>query len=299
MNRQKAIEKQLAYLSWHMHQNITLKEEITWFKRKFYSEIGYMLDLKEPKTFNEKINWYRFFYNNPIIPSIVDKITFKDYIREQIGDGYTAKLYGDWDDESQIDFNKLPNKFVLKSNHANRGRQIILVKDKNTVDFEELRYEVSDWLLPWNSNQNGFSSWNKHIKPRILAEEFLETDENDELTDYKFFCFNGEPQFMLVVSGRYKEIYKSYLDMNWNVLPFEVNDRKHPYLIEKPKNFDKMVELARNLSKPFPHVRIDFFEIENRVLLGEFTFSSGAGLNKFKPAEWDLKLGEYFQLPIK
>ncbi len=292
-----ALRKKNNYITWYMHHNVSRKEEILWLKRAFYQRVGYMPDLKNPKTFNEKIQWYRLNYDNPVIPSIADKITFKDYIKEQLGDGFTAKLLGYWEDEADINFDNLPNQFVLKSSNSARSKHVIIIKDKKTTDLEEIRYEITDWLLPWNSFSNSFSPWEKQIYPRVLAEEFLEQKGQQDLDDYKFFCFNGEPKFLYVICERSTNKYRTFYDMDWNILPFKVDFEPHPYKVNKPENFDKMIELSRKLSKSFPFVRIDFYTINAKLYIGELTFLPGGGFNKFDPIEWDYKLGEYFILP--
>lgn len=292
-----ALRKKSSYITWYMHHNVSRKEEVLWLKRAFYQRVGYMPDFENPRTFNEKINWYRFNYDNPIIPSLIDKITFKDYIREQLGEGYTAIMFGYWEDEADIDFDNLPNRFVLKSNNSGHSKKVMIIKDKKNTDLDRVRYEITDWLLPWNSYSNSFSPWHKQIYPRILAEEFLEQKGKPDIDDYKFFCFNGEPRFLYVYSERSTNKYRTFYDMDWNILPFNVDFEPHPYKISKPESLNKMAELSRKLAKPFPFVRIDLYMINEKLYVGEFTFLPLGGFHKFEPIEWDLKLGEYFILP--
>ena len=206
-------------------------------------------------------------------------------------------MLGFWEDETDIDFEKLPNKFVLKSSVSAYSKHIIIVKDKKTTDLDRIRYEITDWLLPWNSLSNSFSSWYRQLYPRVFAEEFLEQKGQQDIEDYKFFCFNGEPRFIYVISERFTNKYRTFFDMNWNILPFKVDFEPHPYKLNKPESFNKMTELSRKLAKPFPFVRIDLYLINDKLYVGEFTFIPAGGFHNFDPIEWDLKLGEYFILP--
>lgn len=254
-----------------------------------------MPNLINPKSFNEKICYYSLNYSHTDLAKIVDKISFKEYIKEKIGEDYTAKLYGYWDDESLILFDELPNKFVIKSNLSELSNNIIFVNDKSKEDIEKIKYEISDWLLPWNTIQSSFCNWNIGIEPKILIEEYLQSPDGD-LKDYKFFCFNGEPLFLVVISERFtNQFYTSY-DLNWNMLPFEFRFKRATNLIDKPSTFDTMLDIAKKLSKPFPFVRVDFYEYDGKPYVGEMTFAHGGGMEPIYPQEWDYKIGELLDI---
>lgn len=292
----KSILKKIDYLTWRMHHNLSRAETERWLKAVFYNLVGYMPNLKNPKTFNEKLCWYRLNYDHEDIKMIVDKIEFKKYIKNLLGDDLTTSLYGVYNDEWDIPFDKLPNQFVLKSSLSSAANNILFVEDKNALDIDKTLYTVSEWLQPWNSSSKSFSNWFKGIEPRILAEEYLKPKEGD-LIDYKFLCFNGIPDMLFTVSERTTNKYLNFYDLSWNLLPLERKFKNSPHPIDKPSQFDLMIELAKKLSKPFPFVRVDFYEVKKRIYIGELTFSPGGGLEPFTPKEWDRILGDKFQLP--
>lgn len=285
-------------VDYHNSLLATKKERECELKRIFYNNCHYYLDLKHPKTFNQKLQWLKLNYIDPAQSRCVDKCEFKKYVAEQIGEGYTLPMYGAWDDESDIDFDALPEKFVLKSNVQSDGRHIIVVRDKSKLDQDKLRTVLSSWLLRRNNLCSSFCGAYKTVEPKILAEEYLEGFDNT-LTDYKFMCFNGKAEMLFVVADRKKKMCVNFYDLDWNLLPFT---RKYPntdYPLSKPKNFDLMLELANKLAAPFPFVRVDFYESADgeHVYVGELTFYPGGGYETFQPMEWDYKLGEMLQLP--
>lgn len=284
---------------YYMNKQFLPKEDrAAELKQIFYKKVGYYLNLKNPKTFNEKINWIKLNYFHPDMARCVDKYDFKNYIEEKLGLGYTLPLYGAWDDEADIDFDALPDKFVLKSNVQSEGKHIIVVRDKSKLNIDKLRTVLSSWLITKNTMCISYCRAYHDVKPMIIAEEYLEGFD-DGVVDYKFMCFNGETLIPFVVSGRHGDMCVSFYDLDWNLLPFA---RSYPVAkepIAKPKNFDKMVEISKILSKDFPFVRVDFYETidDAKLYIGEMTFYPGGGLEAFDPVEWDYKLGELLQLP--
>lgn len=277
---------------------LTKEERICELKRLFYNNCGYYLDMDNPKTFNQKLQWLKMNYDNPQLKRCVDKAEFKTYIQEQLGEGYAVPLYGVWENENSIDFDALPNTFVLKSTIQSDGRHIIVVKDKKQLDFDKLKTVLSSWLLPRNSLCTSYCNAYKTLRPRILAEEYIEGFD-DQLIDYKFMCFNGKAEMLFVVADRKKRMCVNFYDLEWNLLPFT---RKYPNTeapLKKPKNFDLMLEIANKLAAPFPFVRVDFYESTNgsRIYVGELTFYPGGGYESFQPFEWDRKLGDMLRLP--
>ncbi|RUO26270.1 glycosyl transferase [Aliidiomarina minuta] len=289
--------KKLNYLTWRMHKDLNADEVKRWAKGAFYNLVGYMPNLKNPKTFNEKILWYRLNYDSLDLRRSVDKVEFKSYIKEKIGEGYTAELYGVWSDEEDFTFDDLPKSFVLKSTFSSASENIIFVDNKDKINRNELLYEMTEWLQPWNSSSKSFSNWYENSTPRIMAEEYLECTTG-ALVDYKIMCFNGTPKCLFTVSDRFKEKYLDFYDLAWNRLPFKRKFQCSPYPSPPPKNLSQMIEIAKLLSKPFPFVRVDFYEIGDKLYVGELTFSPGGGFEPFSPAEWDKKLGDWLELPI-
>lgn len=277
---------------------LTKEQRILELKRIFYKYCGYYLDMDNPKTFNQKLQWLKMNYFDPRFPRCVDKAEFKSYINEQLGEGYVIPMYGVWDSENKIEFDKLPKSFILKSTLQSDGRHIIVVKDKNELNMDELKTVLSSWLLPRNALCSSYCAAYKQLKPRILAEEYI-SNFDEALIDYKFMCFNGKPEMLFVVADREKDMAVNFYDLDWNLLPFT---RKYPnteYPIQRPKMFEQMIEIAEKLSKPFPFVRVDFYESadENRLYVGELTFYPGGGYERFEPIEWDYKLGDMIELP--
>ena len=258
-------------------------------KKVFYSKVGYPFDPANPQTFNEKLNWLKLFYRDDDMTRIVDKYQFKNYIKEKLGDGYTVPLIGAWDSVDDIDFDKLPDKFVLKSNAQSDGKFIKIVKNKAELDIKKLKCEMQEWLKPEKTLKTSLC-WAYHNVPlKIIAEDYIEQIDG-QVYDYKFFCFHGEPKFIYVAIDHFPgQISKiSLYDTDWNMM--SVKYGKHPNInieINKPENFDKMIEISKILSKDFPFVRVDFYDIEGKIYIGEMTFYPGGGYNIFSPIKWD------------
>lgn len=276
---------------------LTKEERANELKQIFYRNCNYYLDLEHPKTFNQKLQWLKLYWYHEDMARAVDKAEFKKYVAEKIGKGYTVPLYGVWEKESEINFDELPDRFVLKSTVQSDGKHIIVVKDKSLIDYDRLRTVMSSWLLPRNNLCSSYCIAYSKVKPRIIAEQYIEGFE-DTLTDYKFMCFNGKVEMLFVVSDRKKKMSLNFYDLDWNLLPFTRMYPNTTYPVKKPRNFDKMVEIAKVLSKPFPFVRVDFYEsAEGKLYVGELTFYPGGGYETFQPMEWDYKLGDMLHLP--
>lgn len=292
-----SIMKKLDYLTWFMHKNVSREENERWLAGVFFNLNGYYPNFKAPLSFNEKIGWLRLNYCSEDIVRAVDKVEFESYVAEKVGEGYTAKKYGVYQDPMDVKFEILPQKFVLKSSYSSSSKNILFITDKSNLDVNKVRYQMSEWLQPWNSSAKSFSCWYRDAKPRILVEELLE-DSSGHLKDYKFMCFNGVPKFLFVISDRFNGGYADFFDLDWNHLPVKQKFDNAPFTIERPSGFDRMVELARTLSKDFLFVRVDFYQIRERVLVGELTFSPAGGLEPFTPVEWDYKFGEMLSLSV-
>lgn len=277
---------------------LTKEERAIELKKIFYNHCGYYLDLDAPKTFNQKLQWLKLNYFDSRMERCVDKCEFKRYIAEQLGEGYTVPLYGEWENENRIDFDALPEQFVLKSNVQSDGRHIIVVKDKSQIDIDRLKTLISSWLLRRNTLCCSYCSAYRNVKPKILAEKYI--GGLSSLIDYKFMCFNGKAEMLFVVVDRDKQMCVNFYDLDWNLLPFT---RKYPNctnIVPPPKNLAKMIEIANKLADPFPFVRVDFYESEDgsQVYVGEMTFYPGGGYECFEPIEWDYKIGEMLKLPL-
>ena len=276
---------------------LSKEERANELKQLFYRNCHYYLNLDDPKSFNQKLQWLKLFWYHDDLARAVDKAEFKKYISEKIGEGYTVPLYGVWEKESEIDFDQLPDSFVLKSTVQSDGKHIIVIRDKSLIDRDKLLTVMSSWLLRRNNLCSSYCAAYSKVKPRIIAEQFIEGFD-ESLIDYKFMCFNGKVEMFFVVSDRKSKMSINFYDLDWNLLPFTrvYPNTTHPVL--KPKNFDKMVEIAEKLSQPFPFVRVDFYEsAEGKLYVGELTFYPGGGYESFQPIEWDYKLGDMLKLP--
>ena len=259
-------------------------------RRKFKKRVGYELNLDNPKTYNEKLQWMKARYRDPLITRCADKVAVRSYIAEKIGEEYLAPVYGVYDAVDAIDLDALPNEFVFKSNHA--SGHVILCKDKSKMDWPKEFWKMKKWLLT-NYFYTSGESYYRAIKPKIICEKL----HPGEIIDYKFVCFNRKPQYLYACSDRGKGTKINFLDLEFKPLPFRKKELPKDNL-KKPDNFEKMVELAGILAQDFPFVRVDFYDIEGKIYFGELTFCPGGGLNPFVPPEWDLKIGEMIDLSL-
>ncbi len=286
MNK-KAILKNIKYLLWFLPDKFYLKLYYRLiFKRK--------LDLNNPITYNEKLQWLKLYDRKEEYVKLVDKYEVREYIKEKIGEEYLVPIYGVWDKFDDIDFDKLPNKFVLKCTHDSGG--VVICKDKNNFDFKGAKEKIVSCLKK-NYFYIGREWPYKKVKPRIIAEKYLESVDGD-IRDYKFMCFNQKVKCSFVCSGRNDEkgLAVDFFDLNWNKMDLKRKYRNSDTSIEKPKNYDKMIELAEILSINIPFVRVDFYEINNRIFFGELTLYPGCGFEKFTPETWDYKFGEWLKI---
>ncbi|MEC1760392.1 ATP-grasp fold amidoligase family protein [Schinkia azotoformans] len=269
-----------------------------YLKLVFRFKIGHRLDLKSPKTFNEKMQWLKLYDRNPLYSRLVDKYEVREYIENTIGGKYLIPLIGVYDSFDDIDFNELPNRFVLKCTHDSGG--VVICSDKSNFDLKAAKKRLNKCL-----RKNYYWSWRewpyKSIRPRIICEELLIEESGNELLDYKFMSFNGNVKCSFVCLNRKSPtgLNVDFYDMEWNPMPFERHYPSSGKKIAKPKNFDKMVKLAEKLSKGMPFIRVDFYEVNGRVYFGELTLYPGSGFEEFTPDSYDELLGNWISLPLK
>lgn len=281
-----------------VHTGITnaLSDE-AFLKLTYLLRFGKSLNLSNPTTFNEKLQWLKLHDRNPLYTTLVDKYAVKQWVASRIGSEYVVPTYGVWDSFDEIDFDSLPDRFVLKCTHDSGG--LVICHDRASLNIDAARKKITQSL-----KQNFYwlyREWPyKNVPPRIIAEEYLEpTDGSTDLPDYKWFCFSGEAKAMFIATNRFGEgdTKFDFFDMEYRHLPFT---NGHPNADEtpvKPCAFDEMRVAAEKLSAGFPHVRVDFYETAKGVYFGEMTFSHWAGLVPFDPPEWDVKFGEWIELP--
>ena len=271
---------------------------------ELYSRIRYFLCMRKPLhlnppiTFNEKLQWLKLYDRHDSYSKLVDKYEVKEIVAKIIGEEYIIPTCGLWENVEDVDFDKLPNQFVIKCTHDSQS--FIICPDKSCFDVGKAKKKLSNSLKYNKWYYQGREYPYKNLKPRIIAEQYLVDESGTELKDYKFFCFNGEPKMLLIVSGRGHDQRQDFYDMDFNLLP--VHRIKHPNSNIKrvpPQNFEKMVELAKQLSKGFPHIRVDFYNVDGKIYFGELTFFSGGGNTRFEPDEWDTILGSWITLPTE
>lgn len=257
------------------------------------------LNWKNPKTFSEKIQWLKINGRDDTSRIMADKYLVKQFVSDKIGSKYIIPLLGVWDSAEDIDFDSLPDKFVLKCNH-NSGTGMVICKNKQTIDIEKVKAGLKKGLeedyFPI-SREYAY----KDIPRKIIAEEYMEDLKTHELRDYKFFCFNGIPKALFIAKGRLQgeeNITFDFFDMDFNHLPFTNGHPNSTTPIDKPRCFEEMKTLAHVLSEGLPHVRVDFYEVNGKVYFGEFTFSHWGGLMPFCPEEWDTTFGDWIELPV-
>lgn len=261
----------------------------------FRLKMGCKLDLSKPKTFNEKIQWLKLYNRNPFYTTLVDKFAVKDYVAKIIGEEHVIPTLGVWNNANDIDFDKLPDQFVLKTTNGGGG-DVIICKDKSKFDKEYAVSHLNKGLK--KKIYMRYREWPyKNVPPRIIAEKYME-DESGELRDYKFFCFDGHVECLQVDYDRFIEHHRNLYDTAWNLLPFSIRyPSKEGVVIEKPKNFYDMLDIAQKLSFGIPHVRVDLYNIDGKIYFGELTFYHGSGYEQFSPPEWNMKFGELLKLP--
>lgn len=266
-------------------------------KHLFKKYTGYRLNLNNPQTFNEKLQWLKLNYQNPLMTTCADKVAVRDYIAKKIGSKYLIPCLGVWDNPDDIDFDKLPDKFVLKVNWG--SGQNIIVKDKSKLNIAETRQKLSEWMRPESNHYFAFFEWcYKDIKPKIIAEKYIEQMDG-RLLDYKIFCNNGSPNFLFVAIDRDTDLRFNFYDIDFHKLPFKQHYDNSDKNINQPKFFDKMLCISRILAKDFIHCRVDFYILGNKLYFGEITFYHFAGLERFDPPIWDKKLGDLLILPTQ
>ena len=267
-----------------------------YLKLKFRVIMNSRLDLKNPQTFNEKLQWLKIYDRKEKYIEMVDKYLVRDYIERKIGKEYLMPILGIYDKFEDINFEELPTKFVIKCNHDSGG--LVICKDKKTLDIDKAREKINK-CLNTNYYYSGREWPYKNIKPKIIIEKYMEDNKVHELIDYKIMCFNGEPLMLFTCSERFSEdgLKVTFFDLDWNKLPFERHYKSSNYKIEKPVNYEKMLEFSKKLAENIPFVRVDWYEINGKLYFGELTFYPGSGLEEFTPVEWDYKIGELIKLP--
>ncbi len=267
-------------------------------KIRYRAAFGKELNLECPESYTEKLQWLKLYDHRPEYTTMVDKYAVKQYVAEKIGEQYVIPLLGVWENVNDIDFGALPDQFVLKTTHDSGA--FVICKDKNTFDVRAARKKLSHFLKRRYYDCN--REWPyKNVKPRIIAEAYMEDGTYKELRDYKFFTFGGEPKVLYIAQGRGKgePTVADFFDMDFNHMPFTIDHDMAKEPPAKPICFEEMKRLAAILSEGTPQLRVDFYEVDGQVYFGEMTFFHCSGFEKFHPDEWDQTFGDWVTLPPK
>ena len=279
-----------------LYKNI---DDVTFTKRKFKIRMGYELNLENPITFNEKLQWLKLFDHNPIYTKMVDKIGAKEYAANILGEKHIIPTIGIWDKPEDIDWDKLPKQFVLKVTHDSGG--IVICKDKEHLDKEAV-IKILSKSLDFDYYKLHREWPYKNVPRKIIAEKYMKENGSEELRDYKFYCFNGEPQFLYVSEGlsNHKNAKMCFVTLDWDLAKFGRFDYT-PYdkLPPKPNNLDDLIIIARKLSKGYTFLRVDLYSINGNIYFGELTLCPCAGMMRFDPEEYDKIVGEFMSLPYE
>lgn len=268
-----------------------------YLKLKYWACLGKRLNIKQPTTYNEKLQWLKLYDRRPIYNIMVDKCEAKKYVAERIGEEYIIPTLGVWDRFEDISFDSLPEKFVLKCTHDSGG--LVICRNKALFDIEAAK-KIINRSMKRNYYFQSREWPYKDVRPRIIAEQYMEDASTAELRDYKIFCFDGVAKALFVASERQdkeKETKFDFFDTHYNHLPF-ING--HPNAVitpSKPKTLELMLKLAEKLSEGYPHIRVDFYEVNGRTYFGELTLSHWSGFTPFEPPEWDRIFGDWLVLP--
>lgn len=287
----------MSHLRYHVSRFIArLLPDKVYLSIKYRVHLGYWMDWKNPKTYNEKLQWLKVNYRRKDFSMMVDKDAVKKYVAKKIGEEYVIPTIATYNSATDIDFDALPQKFVLKCTHDSGG--LVVCKNKESLDFCAVRAKMKKALKRTYIVQNREYPY-KYVSRKIIAERYMEEPQYGELRDFKFYCFDGNPRYLLVASGRQKGQKRfDYFDIHWNHWP--VHDEGCPnndITPEMPKNFEKMIEIAKVLSDGIPHVRVDLYNIDGHIYFGEMTFFDGSGCNIYEPREYDKVFGKYLTLP--
>lgn len=297
-----ASKKSMRFNTKRLSETLASHGLLNWVPdRKYLSiiyekKIGKQINLTDPKGFNEKLQWLKLHDKNPEYINYVDKYEVRKYIEKMLGTEYLVPLLGVYNSVDEIDWKSLPQTFVLKCTHGSGFN--IVCKDKNLLNIEEAKKQLKRWMKK-NYFYVGREWPYKFIEPRIVCEQFLTDDSGYELKDYKFMCFNGKTEFLFICLNRSAEtgLCVDFYDLDWNLLPFQRHYPNSSTHLEKPHNFDKMIQIADMLSKNMPFVRIDLYEANGNVYFGEITLYPGSGFEEFQPEVYDEWVGNMIKLP--
>lgn len=292
---ERKIRQGLLYLLKRVKFCYQFLPEKTYVKIQYWLICKKKLNLETPVTFNEKIQWLKLYDRNPVYTDLVDKYNVRNWVEMKIGEKYLIPILGIWDNVDEIPWQQLPNQFVLKCTHDSGG--VVICKDKSSLKLQKEKRKLQKGL---KRNYYYISKeWPyKNVRPRIIAEKYMVDESGKELKDYKCFCFDGKVAMIQVDFDRFASHKRNLYTTKWEYINESILYPNNPErMIEKPKKLDEMLNIASLLSKGFPHVRVDFYVIENDLYFGEMTFYHGSGFEKFSSEAMEIQLGKLIQLP--
>lgn len=261
--------------------------------RKFIKRQGYRLNLRNPKTFSEKIQWLKLYYNNPLLTQLADKHEAKNYVESKVGNSYVISTYKLYNNVNNIRVAELPKSFALKATHGSGWN--IIESDKTNIEESYIREYFKHWLSKSYFRYSKELAY-KNIKPRVLCEELIFDASGNLPEDYKIYCFGGLPKYIQIDHGRFTNHTRSFYNTKWEKLSLAIGYPQHHLTVEKPLNLNEMLEVAHKLSEGLPFLRVDLFNVDGKIYCGELTCYPGNGLEKFNTKEWDMKLGNELKL---
>ncbi|MBY0158836.1 glycosyl transferase [Cytobacillus oceanisediminis] len=269
----------------------------TFIKKRIKKKLNREVNLESPTKYNDKLQWLKLNWIDRDATKCADKYEVREFVKERIGEKYLNELYDVYHSIDDIDIDKLPNSFVLKGTHGS-GYNIVC-KDKTTMDWNKEFKKMRRWMRKnyyWENREWVY----KDIVPKVICEKYIEQDDGEELRDYRFFCFNGEPKFITVdfsINNK-KNTRRNLYDLEWNLMEQEISyPRELTLKVNKPDKLDEMIKFSKMLSSSFPHARIDFYYIKQEIIFGEITFFHQSGMGKVKPLEFEEEMGNWIQLP--
>ncbi len=291
----KILKNPLFIIVFLNNRGIHLLKDEKYLKIRYKATFGKKLNLENPQTFNEKLQWLKLYDRKPEYTKMVDKYEVKKYVENLVGKEYIIPTLGIYNTWEEIKFEELPNEFAIKCTHDSGS--VVICKNKDSFNKNKARKKIEK-ALKRNFYINGREWPYKNVKPRIIIEKYMKNEDEEELKDYKLFCFNGKPEIILVCSERYSSsnMCETWFDEDWNLMDIIEGNHRVDKNIKAPQSFKKMKYLASQLSKNIPFVRIDFYEVNSKIYFGEMTFFPASGFEKFDPKEWDKKLGKMIDL---
>ena len=268
-------------------------DKMNFARRQYKKALNREMNIDDPVLYNDKLQWLKFNSFDPLAVTCSDKYEVRAYVKEKIGAQYLNTLYGVYSSVAEIDWEKLPNTFVMKGAHS--SGDVLICKDKSKLNIREATFELKRWLR--KDYYNHTNEWvYKGLEHRIVCEEYLE-DSSGQLTDYKIFCFNGEPKIIKVDFARYGDHKKVVYDTDWNRLDVALRFASEGVSAKRPEKLDEMLEISKTLSKDFNHVRVDLYYLKGRIIFGELTFFHGNCTSPIMPLSFEKQMGDWLKLP--